>query len=333
MNEITTQADAPHEPTSTAAVASRSRELAEVQTRYLMAQRFPRDEIKAIERVKNAFARPGLAERAQYEFAKGGTAITGPSVHALQAVAQCWENIDFGFRELSRSVGPDGVTSSEIEAYAVDLQSRTRRPYVFIQRHWRTTRNGGYKLTDEREVKMLIANEAQRAVRSCLQAVIPYDVVETAMEQAAITLSAKADTSPEAMARMVEAFADFDVTRVQIEKLIQRKLDAISPAQVMRLKRIYQSLRDGVAKPSDFFELEAETPATQPEAAGVAAVKEVMAAKRKPVVLAADEWTERLKACTTADEAEELVMEATAKVSPEALQKLGDLYRAQFPTE
>ena len=43
---------------------SQSRELAEMQTKYLMAQRFPRDVVSAMDRILNAFTRPTLAEKA-----------------------------------------------------------------------------------------------------------------------------------------------------------------------------------------------------------------------------------------------------------------------------
>jgi len=247
---------------TSAAKQAQSREMAEMQTKFLMAQHFPRDERRAMDGVLNAFSRPGLAEVAQYEYAKGGSKISGLSVHALQAIAQQWGNIEFGWSEVSRGVGTDGVAFSEIRALAVDLQSRTMRPLQFIVRHWRDTKQGGYKLKDEREVYELCANMAQRRVRSCLEAVIPRDVQDAAEQQANVTLTTKADTSPEAMHKMLDAFAHFGVTKEQIEKRIQRRLDAITPAQVVGLKRIYASLRDEISTAAEWFEQPATGEAT-----------------------------------------------------------------------
>jgi hypothetical protein len=254
-----------------------SRELAEMQTKFLMAQQFPRDERKAMDGVLNAFARPGLAEHAQYEYAKGGSKISGLSIHALQAIAQQWGNIEFGWTEVSRGTGTDGVPYSEVRATAVDLQSRTVRPLQFIVRHWRDTKQGGYKLKDEREIYELCANMAQRRVRSCLEAVIPKDVQDAAEQQADVTLRTKADTSPEAMHKMVDAFAKLGVTKEQIEKRIQRRLDAISPAQVVGLKRIYASLRDEMSEPAEWFDAAADVTAAAP--AGAASASAVDKAK------------------------------------------------------
>ena len=58
------------------------------------------------------------------------------------------------------------------------------------------------------------------------------------------------------MQKMVAAFEPFGVTREQIEKRIQRRLDAIQPAQVVSLKRIYASLRDDMSTPADWFDVD-----------------------------------------------------------------------------
>ncbi|MFZ6727382.1 hypothetical protein ACO0K2_17965 [Undibacterium sp. MH2W] len=244
------------------------REMAETQSKYMMAQHFPRNVVANMDKILNAFTRPSLAEKAQYQFARGGTDICGPSIRAAEAIAQQWGNLEFGFRELSRGVGADGVPFSEVESFCTDLENRTRRPMQFIVRHWRDTKKGGYKLTDERDIYELIANQAQRRTRACILALIPGDVVDAAMDQAAVTLKTTADTSPEAMQRMLDKFSEFQVTKEMIEKRIQRRLDTIQPAQVVSLRRIYASLSDEMSLPSDWFEIEQgqeSAPATKAE--------------------------------------------------------------------
>jgi hypothetical protein len=247
-----------HQPETAGARQNQSRELAETQTKYVMAQRFPRDVVGAMDRILNAFTRQTLAEKAQYQFARGGADIVGPSIRAAEAIAQQWGNMEQGFRELSRAIGSDGVPFSEVESYCVDLEARSGKRLQFIVRHWRDTKKGGYKLTDERDIYELVANQAQRRVRACILSMIPGDVTEAAMDQAALTLRTSADTSPEAMQKMVTAFDAFGVTKDQIEKRIQRRLDAIQPAQVVALKRIYASLRDDMSTPADWFDVDEE---------------------------------------------------------------------------
>lgn len=266
--------------TSAGTMQQQSREVAETQTKYLMAERFPRDEVRAMDRILNAFSRPSLAERAQYQYARGGTDIVGPSIHAAQSIAQGWGNIEFGWDEVARGIGADGIPYSEVKAYATDLQSRVPRATKFIVKHWRDTKNGGYKLKDERDIYELCANMAQRRVRGCILAVVPTDVVDSAMEQAATTLSSNADTSPSAMAKMVSSFAEFGVTKEMIEKRLQRRLDAITPAQVVQLKRIYVSLRDEMSSVGEWFD------APPPQSSGAEAVKEALKGADKPAARA-----------------------------------------------
>lgn len=250
---------------SAGARQSQSRELAETQAKYLMAEQFPRHIVQAMDRILNAFTRASLAERAQYSYAKGGTDIVGPSIRAAEAIAQQWGNMEFGFRETSRGVGEKG-NFSEVEAYCIDLQSRNSARRQFIVPHWRDTRQGGYAIKDERDIYELISNQAQRRVRACILAMIPGDVVDTAMDQAEVTLRTTADTSMPAMLKMIEGFSAFDVTRDQIEKRIQRRIDSIRPAQVIMLRRIYASLRDDMSEPGDWFEVEGAAPAGAAEA-------------------------------------------------------------------
>lgn len=323
---------------SAGARQSQSRELAETQTKYLMAERFPRDERTAMDRILNAFSRPGLAERSQYQFSRGGSDVAGPSIHAAQSIAQGWGNVEFGWRELSRGIGADGKPFSEVEAFAVDLQSRVPSRIAFIVPHWRDTKSGGYKLKDERDIYELCANQAQRRKRACILSVVPQDVIDSAMEQAGITLQAKADTSPEAMHKMIEAFSAYGVQKSHIEKRIQRRLDAITPAQVVGLKRIYASLRDDMSTPAEWFDIEDE----QPKSSGLDAVKNAAAAKSAAPSAAkakasaptahafdADGYAEKLKACTDIDILD-LAAEEIRDIADASLRtRLNEVYKAR----
>jgi hypothetical protein len=252
------------------AVQTASREIAEMQTRYLMAQRFPRNERTAFDKICNAFQRPGLAERAQYQFAKGGTDIAGPSIHAAEAMAVAWGNMGHGWRELSRHGGEDPY--SEVEAYAVDFESRAVSSIQFVVRHIRDTSKGQKRLRDERDVYELCANQAQRRKRACILALLPQDVKDKAMAQAEETLNTSADTSEKAQKAILEHFAVFNVTKGMIEKRIQRRIDSITPAQVVSLRRIHNSLRDGMSSPEEWFE------ADDASSAGVELVKSITSA-------------------------------------------------------
>lgn len=242
------------------------RAIAEVQAAVVMAKRFPRDQKRAYDKIMLACQRPSLAESAIYSYARGGTDISGPSIRLAEAIAQSWGNLQFGIRELEQRNG-----ESTVEAYAWDIESNTRQLKIFQVAHKRHTKKGDYNLTDPRDIYENVANNGARRLRACILGLIPGDIVDAAVAQCEATLIAKADTSPETTKKLVEAFKVLGVTKEQIEKRIQRTLDAITPAQIVGMRKIYNSLKDGMSSPADWFE--ATTPA---ESKGMEGLKEKM---------------------------------------------------------
>jgi len=239
---------------SALAEASTTREAHEVQSMMVIAKRFPRDPVQAMDAILQSCSRPTLAEHSLYSYSRGGSEITGPSIRLAEAICQSWGNMDSGFKEISRGIGPDKVGYSEVLAFAWDMQANSRKTIAFRVRHWRDTKKGGYALTDERDIYELVANQASRRTRNCILATVPGDVVESAQRQCELTLTAHADTSAEAIKKLISAFAEFGVTKEQIEKRIQRRIDTITPVQIISFKKIYASLRDGVSAPKDWFQ-------------------------------------------------------------------------------
>ena len=225
------------------------RAVAEVQAAIMLAKRFPRDQRQAADNIMVACQRPGLAESALYSYSRGGSDITGPSIRLAECIAQAWGNMQFGLRELEQRNG-----ESTIQAFAWDVENNTRREVVFQVAHTRHTKKGVTTLTDPRDIYEMVANQGSRRLRSCILAVVPGDVVEMAVKQSEDTLTAKADTSPEALKKLVTVFEPYKVTREMIEKKIARRLEAITAAQIVNLRKVYNSLKDGMSKPSDWFE-------------------------------------------------------------------------------
>ncbi len=227
------------------------RAVAEVQAAMMIARMNPRDQIVAMDRILNACTRPTLAEVAVYQYSRGGTDISGPSIRLAETLAQCWGNIQFGVREIEQR-----DAESTVQAFAWDVETNTRREMTFTVPHIRFTKHGSKLLEDPRDVYEMIANQGARRVRACILSIIPGDVTEAAVKQCEQTLRSKADTSPAGLQKILDLFADFGVTKGMIEKRIQRRFDAIQQAQVVALRKIYVSLKDGMSKVSDWFEIE-----------------------------------------------------------------------------
>ena len=257
------------------AAVGEAREIAEVKAAMAVAQMYPRDQRKAMDRILNACARPTLAEKAQYAFARGGQEITGPSIRLAETIAQGWGHLQYGMRELSNVGG-----ASEVEAYCWDLESNVRKSIQFTVSHVRNTKKGSYALTDSRDIYENGTNNGARRVRACILAIVPGDVVEAAEQACEQTLRAKVDISPERIAKLLEAFAAFGVDKEAIEKKIQRRMDSILPAQVVSLGRIYNSLRDGMSKPHEWFDVATEAPKVPEDVANLNDLAKAAAEKR-----------------------------------------------------
>jgi hypothetical protein len=258
MNELVSNPFGESQAVSTvetsAGAADQSRAMSEVQASLVIAKRFPRDQMACMDRILQACTRSTLADEAAYAFPRGGQMVSGPSIRLAETMAQLWGNMDYGIKEMSRAT-KDGITSSEVRAVAWDLETNTRRYIDFTVKHWRDTKSGGYALKDERDAYELIANQGSRRLRACLLGIIPRDVTEAAMKQCETTQMNKGGAPQDQIKKLVEAFASFGIESDHIVKRLKHRLDSVNQAEILQLKKIYASLRDGMAKPSDFFEV------------------------------------------------------------------------------
>lgn len=228
------------------------REASEIQAMVFMAKQFPRNQIQAADRILNACTRQTLADSAVYSYSRGGQSVEGPSIRLAEVLAQNWGNLDFGIRELSQE---NGV--STVEAYAWDLETNVRQAKVFQVAHKRMTKGGTKTLTDPRDIYEMVANQGNRRLRACILSIIPGDIVEAALAQCSVTQAASVGATPEeikeTIRKLTATMEKFGITAENIQDRYQCRLEAIRPAQIVELRKIYTSLKDGMSKPSDWF--------------------------------------------------------------------------------
>lgn len=252
------------QPVSATAAMMVSRQAQEVQAAMVVAKRFPRDERAACDRILAACTRPSLAESAVYEYPRGGETVTGPSIRLAESLAQNWGNLDFGFIELEQKPG-----ESQVMAYAWDLETNTRQCKIFSVPHVRHTKKGDYPLTDPRDIYEMVANQAARRVRACILGVIPGDVVDAALNQCEKTLNtqggAPLDVRIKSMAELFKT--EFSITEEMLAGYIGKKVEAFTEADMVRLRKVYRSLKDGVIGSEYFIEKMNDSVAQPAEAA------------------------------------------------------------------
>lgn len=245
--------------TSSLIDAAEARAVAEVQSAYVIANKFPRKELERAAAIIEICKRPGLANQALYAYPRGGTLVEGPSIRLAEAMAQVWGHIDTGIVEISRN---NGV--SVVEAYAIDLQNNIRDRKLFHVGHIRNTKKGTTKLTDERDIYELIANHGARRKRACILAIIPGDVIETAVNQCKQTIiDGNHEPLSERIKKLIVSFSEFGVKAEHLEKRLGHKLESIIPQELVTLGAIYKSLRDGMSDRSEFFDLGLQNEKTQ----------------------------------------------------------------------
>ena len=231
------------------------REASEIQAMVFMAKQFPRNQIQAADRILNACTRQTLADSAVYSYPRGGQNVEGPSIRLAEVLAQNWGNLDFGIRELSQE---NGV--STVEAYAWDLETNVRQAKVFQVAHKRMAKGGTKTLTDPRDIYEMVANQGSRRLRACILSIIPGDIVEAALAQCSITQAASVGATPEeikeTILKLTATMEKFGITAENIQDRYQCRLEAIRPAQIVELRKIYTSLKDGMSKPSDWFAIQ-----------------------------------------------------------------------------
>lgn len=227
----------------------------EVQGAITVAKKFPRDEVEAEINIKKSCKRLGLAEIAMYSYPRGGQNVTGPSIRLAEAIAQGWGNIDFGVRELEQVDG-----GSKIEAYCWDMEKNVRQTKIFIVPHQMKAKGMIKKVTDPRDIYELVANQAARRVRACILGVIPRDIIDSAIAQCEETLRTGYDDESlwGRVTKMVEAFQDLFVTKEMLETRLKHKIESTKAEELVSLKKIYASIRDGYSKKEEWFEVKGE---------------------------------------------------------------------------
>lgn len=266
-------------PATGSALVESHRAVAEAIAARKVALANPRDVARVEQLIMNDCASLELAEEAAYQFARGGTDITGPSIRLLEVIARRYGNIECGVKELSRGPG-----YSDVLAYAIDLESGFTDKKEFQVRHVRDTKHGAKPLRDERDIYEVVANAGARRKRACLEAVIPTDIKDKALKTCQDTLLAKVKVTPDRINSMVQKFATLGVTQEMIEKRIQRKIEAIQAGHIVQLGRIYKSLQDDMSVIADWFEVpggeQKKEEGGQPEKSTTDTVAGELAAKR-----------------------------------------------------
>jgi hypothetical protein len=249
MNELSNFNEQRNELSAQTQVAE-SKAVAQIQACMLMAAKFPRNENQSYIDILESCKRTSLAEQSTYAFPMGGKMVTGASIRLAEVLAQKFGNIHIDITIVNQT---DDKT--EAVASAMDLQTRYMVSQAFTVPHKRTTKQGVKRLTDEREIRLAVQSIGSRMLRTCILRIIPGDITEAALSQCKKTLESDETPIKEQIRNMVKAFDEMGVKVEHLEKRLGHNLNATIAAEIVTLKSIYKSLKDGMAKREDFFDI------------------------------------------------------------------------------
>lgn len=236
--------------TELAAAGVQSAALAEVQAAFAMALRSPRNEDDAFGRVIAAAKRPSFQQTAVYRYPRGGQEIKGPSVNLAREFARAWRNVRYGFYVVSES-----EDTCHVRGFAWDIESNMKVEQDASFKLLVYRKKGGWQTPDERDKRELVNKHGAICERNCLLKILPRDMVEDVMFEIEKNQRQHITNDLEQhRRRVVAAFASLNVSATAVEAYVGHPLSELSPEEVLALRQIYQSIRDGNARWSEYVE-------------------------------------------------------------------------------
>jgi hypothetical protein len=236
-----------------------ARAAAEVQALVIVAQNRPRVTAVAVQEMEITCRQKAFADRAFYDYSRGGKRIYDINVDTARDLARCWGNVQYGTTELRQDRDRH---ESELMAWAWDMQANLRVERKIIVPHVRNTNDGDVILTDVRDVYELLANNISRRLRECIKDVLPLWFVEEAKARLWQTLKdGGGEPLPKRIAKAVKEFGtNYGVRLEQLERRLEAKSNEWTELDLAKLTVTFNTLRQG-GRVADEFPPERVDPA------------------------------------------------------------------------
>jgi len=252
------------------AIAAAEAAKAEIQAAYLMALHKPRNEMDARDRIINACKRTELAARVEYSKPVGNKKIKGPSIRLAEVALNYWGNVN------TRSVILyEDESVRRIRVSCIDLENNIThsRDYTLNKTVERKSKLGREDdvirertNTYNERVYILKATEDEMATKEAAWIskgkrneglrLIPSDIIDEAMDTARKTIAEGIKRDPEGEKKKVlDAFSAIGIRPSKLEKYLNHTVASVSPAEIIDLRSVYQTIRDGETTWADYIAL------------------------------------------------------------------------------
>lgn len=256
-----------------AAIAVAASARAEVESGYIMALKKPRNEDDARDSILRACKNLIFAEKAIYKKPVGKKIMEGPSIRFVEEALRHWQNV----KTLQNCIYED-TSKRIIKITVIDLESNlSYSKEITIEKKVERKDSKGREILGERlnsfgeKVFIVVATEdeaqikeaalSSKSIRNSGQRLLPEHIVEEAMKTARQTVKANVDKDPDAEKRKIlDAFSAMGIKPSELEKYLGHKMDIVTPAELVDLRQVWQTLKDGEAKWSDYVTPEDKAP-------------------------------------------------------------------------
>ena len=235
--------------------------VAGVQARHIVAFKRPRSIDAVRQLLLKECTRPGFAAKARYKKPTGRDAVYGPSIRFAEAALRLMGNNvvetlvvrdDDKVRVLRVSVCDLETNATFFKDVSVEKTvEKSKIPEGMTPLGQRRNSRGEWAYLLPATEGDLLNKEAalvSKAIRTCALRLIPFDLVDEAMATVIATQRKEDARDPDAARkRIVDEFGAIGVLAAGLVEWLGHDLDALTADELLDLRAIYLTLRDGEA--------------------------------------------------------------------------------------
>jgi hypothetical protein len=243
----------------TSATAQAERAKAGVLARFQVAYAKPRDMDVARQVLLKECKRPGFADVALYAKPVGGQKIVGLSVRFAEAAARSMGNIEITTpttyeddeKRIVTVSATDLETNYTISSDVMVAKTIERKKLKQGQTPIATRENSYGDMVyivpaTEDEIVQKVAASVAKVRRNLILQLLPGDIQDECRRQIFLTQDQRDRADPDAARKkLVDAFFEQGVSAAELKEYVGHELGSCSPAELMSLRGVYASIRDG----------------------------------------------------------------------------------------
>ncbi|MDQ6892177.1 MAG: hypothetical protein M3167_06170 [Acidobacteriota bacterium] len=247
----------------TASSALAAQAAAQVQARYVYAERHPRNFDLFRQNLLHECERTSFAEVAEYAKPVGDRKVKGASIRFVETALRHFKNVHvetparFDSRTLRilacRVTDLEANVTVEQDVYVEKTVERSSpkptadNPLGYISFRTNTQNKRTYLVeATEDDLLMKAGSLCSKAIRTAGLRVLPPDVVEEAIALCKKTLREESRKDPDAARkRILDGFAALHVPATAVTEYVGKEIATLSPAELEDLRLLWASIKEG----------------------------------------------------------------------------------------